>query len=385
MQEGTIALSELNKVQALPAQRLRPLIIAGMHRSGTSLTAAGLQAAGLNVGERLYGGTFGNEFGHFENIDFHDLHQDILRSQGHCPEGWVAITSVPVTPEFADRARIVVEQNALPNAWGWKDPRTTLFLEFWADLLPQATFLFLVRPPWEVVDSLFRRGDAIFKSNPNHALSVWIAYNRAIFDFQNKFQQHCLLVTANAFIKDPDKIIASINDKFSFSLNCSTIPEFHSQAFSTDVSSSHRRAMVHEFFPEAIQLWGELLDSAHFKCELADEGLPTMNFREWAFKDWLDLRAEQLAVKSATKELEHLQLQLQEERLQIQEQQLQLQERELQSRELEQQLQEHEAKREELVTVINELSNSLSWQITKPMRQLSAQLKRYAHRTPGQE
>jgi len=347
MHEITVALPELARLETLPPHCRRPLIIAGMHRSGTSMTASGLQAAGLNVGERLAGVSLGNEFGHFENVDFVSLHGDILCSQGHGPEGWVANGSVSVPLAFVERAREIVEHNASQDAWGWKDPRTTLFLEFWADLLPQANFLFLVRPPWEVVDSLFRRGDAIFKTNPNHALSVWLAYNQAIYDFHRKFQQRCLLITADAFIQEPQKIFAALNAKFDLSLKASTVPAFHAQAFNTDVASSHRRTMMCEFFPEAVQLWQQLLDLSYFKSEQVSDCSPPAKFRDWAFKDWLDLRSEQLALKSTTVELE----------------QLQLRESEFQ------------CEREHLISVIEEFNSSRSWQLTKPLRSLVAYIK----------
>ena len=46
------------------------LIIAGMHRSGTSLTASLFQSLGVNIGEKLLGPELGNIRGHFEDIAF---------------------------------------------------------------------------------------------------------------------------------------------------------------------------------------------------------------------------------------------------------------------------------------------------------------------------
>jgi hypothetical protein len=337
MHEIAVALPELAGLETLSPHRWRPLIIAGMHRSGTSLTAAGLQAAGLNLGERLAGVSLGNEFGHFENLDFLNLHEDILRSQGHSPEGWVANSSVPVPQAFVDRAREIVEKNASQDAWGWKDPRTTLFLDFWAELLPQANFLLLVRSPWEVVDSLFRRGDAIFADNPNHALTVWLAYNQAIYDFYRKFQPRCLLITIDTFIQYPEEILATLNRKFSLSLKSSTVPAFHAEAFNTDASASHRRTMMSEFFPEATQLWQQLSDLSYCVSESLNDTSPPSTFRDWAFRDWFDLRSEQMSVKSTQAEFQ--------------------------------------TEREELTRAIEEMSSSLSWQITKPFRLLKWLLK----------
>ncbi|MEY2858272.1 MAG: hypothetical protein RLZZ74_2584, partial [Cyanobacteriota bacterium] len=44
------------------------MIITGMHRSGTSLTASLLQSAGVNLGDRLMSEDRGNSKGHFEDL-----------------------------------------------------------------------------------------------------------------------------------------------------------------------------------------------------------------------------------------------------------------------------------------------------------------------------
>ena len=64
------------------------LIITGMHRSGTSLTTSLLQSAGVHIGDRLMNGGNGNTKGHFEDLDFVDLHRQSLEQQGISREGW---------------------------------------------------------------------------------------------------------------------------------------------------------------------------------------------------------------------------------------------------------------------------------------------------------
>ena len=61
------------------------IVITGMHRSGTSLTASLLQSAGLNLGDRLMEATAtGNPLkGYFEDLDFVEFHANTCcRSQG---------------------------------------------------------------------------------------------------------------------------------------------------------------------------------------------------------------------------------------------------------------------------------------------------------------
>ena len=44
--------------------------LAGMHRSGTSLTAMWLQKCGFQLGDNLLSGAWDNKYGHFEDKDF---------------------------------------------------------------------------------------------------------------------------------------------------------------------------------------------------------------------------------------------------------------------------------------------------------------------------
>ena len=54
------------------------LIIAGFHRSGTSLVSQLLHRAGLFLGYDLMGASFSNPHGHYEDIEVYDLHEQIL-------------------------------------------------------------------------------------------------------------------------------------------------------------------------------------------------------------------------------------------------------------------------------------------------------------------
>ena len=58
------------------------LIIAGFHRSGTSLVCQLLHRAGLFLGDELLGATFSNPNGHFEDAEVVELHERILADNG---------------------------------------------------------------------------------------------------------------------------------------------------------------------------------------------------------------------------------------------------------------------------------------------------------------
>ena len=76
------------------------IIITGMHRSGTSLTASLLQSAGVKIGDRLMGKGTGNSQGHFEDLDFVEFHQQVLESQGLNIAGWTEDNCILVPARY---------------------------------------------------------------------------------------------------------------------------------------------------------------------------------------------------------------------------------------------------------------------------------------------
>ena len=127
----------------------------------------------------------GNLRGHFEDLDFVEIHQEALRRLRLPEDGLLAEGGPFALPPSAITAvrECIAARQASNRPWGFKDPRTTLFIESWHALLPAASWLFLFRNPFQVIDSLRRRGDVIARESPSEALRVWIHYNSLILDF----------------------------------------------------------------------------------------------------------------------------------------------------------------------------------------------------------
>jgi hypothetical protein len=233
------------------------LVITGMHRSGTSVITAAFASAGLDVGSRLMPGARGNPRGHFEDLDFVTLHERMLRANGLGPEGFTTVSDIPVPTALEDEAlALVADRRRRDTAWGWKDPRTTLFLDWWADQLPDARFVFLVRSPAEVVDSLFRRRDEAFALNPGFAIDVWMAYNRRILEFVRLHPDRCLLACSETAVADPERLVSTVRSRWCLPLaEPAGVVEptlFRRQA------GAGRRGIVARMSPEALQLHASL-------------------------------------------------------------------------------------------------------------------------------
>ncbi len=73
------------------------LIVAGFHRSGTSLTCQLLHHAGLFLGYDLLGPAFSNPHAHFEDIEILNFHRQILVDNG---QTW--LVSKPFLPVITE-------------------------------------------------------------------------------------------------------------------------------------------------------------------------------------------------------------------------------------------------------------------------------------------
>lgn len=167
------------------------LVITGMHRSGTSLLSHWLHACGLHLGERLLEGGKGNVDGHFEDLDFLELHQAILGGQTGDDTGLGQPRAVaPGAAETAKIRGMIAQRNAQHTQWGWKEPRTCLFLGSYRGLLPQARYLVVFRDYPSVVGSLIMRDfsytDARYMARSWLSRQIWTRLQRAA-----RLRRHC--------------------------------------------------------------------------------------------------------------------------------------------------------------------------------------------------
>src|SRR5207253_7463834 len=115
------------------------LIVTGMHRSGTSFVASLLAAWNVRMGERLLPADRGNPTGYFEDVDFLELNARMLiectpEEAGHRDWGWTESETFDagLLPAFrGEAAALVAARDGADAHWGWKDPRTSMLLDFW--------------------------------------------------------------------------------------------------------------------------------------------------------------------------------------------------------------------------------------------------------------
>ena len=299
-----------DNVSATQAPTARPqqpvLVITGMHRSGTSLVACLCHSAGLNLGERLMWPAESNPLGHFEDLDFFEFHQRVLAANGVCQSGFVAAADTIHVPEplQAVARQLLAARNKLSQPWGWKDPRTVLFLDFWASLLPDARWLFVIRDPSQVIDSLFRRGDAAFVDNPPFALKVWAHYSDLVRSFVRRNPNRCLIVDVSQVGHDQQSVIDAIRSRLGVSLSAPAAV-YQPDLLASSASARHV-AIARAADPAAYELYADLRELAGLDKSIGDKaglGSP-LELTDAAFIDWAGLAVQEKAAKLAGRAFE---------------------------------------------------------------------------------
>ncbi len=148
----------------------RPLLvlILGVHRSGTSLLARSLAAAGASLGDFLDVGDRDNPQGYGEHPVVRRFNDELLAHLGVSWDNWGFRASTvdwdsPTLTPWQERAVALLQDTFTGGAGPFvlKDPRCATLAPFWERVVPQAGFalrrLLIVRDPVEVAESQIQR------------------------------------------------------------------------------------------------------------------------------------------------------------------------------------------------------------------------------------
>lgn len=152
-----------------------PVIVLGMHRSGTSCLTGSLQQAGLVLGDVHTANPF-NRKGNREHPELMQLHEALLEANGG---SWHNPPAKVMWPEsFRLEREAFCEQFAGVPQWGFKDPRALLALEGWIERFPSARLVGTIRHPMSVANSLYSRDPNLHTIN--EYMDLWGTYNERL-------------------------------------------------------------------------------------------------------------------------------------------------------------------------------------------------------------
>lgn len=159
-----------------------PIVILGMHRSGTSVVANVLHRVGVSMGNDFLKSDQFNPNGYFEDKDFLWINKGIIENSSGVWYDPPAIDKlIKGGKKFENAIHRIVEgrrKEAGRVPWGWKDPRNCLTCWSYAEEVPDAKFIVVVRKLSDIKLSL----------NKTHGhLANWDNVIDAYYDSVEKF------------------------------------------------------------------------------------------------------------------------------------------------------------------------------------------------------
>ena len=163
-----------------------------------------LHACGLYLGEKneLMPAQADNPDGFWEHLGFVALNDELLNALGGAWDLPPKADETFMRPELDPlrlKARLLIESFDSAQVWGWKDPRNSLTLPFWQDLLPGLKTLIIVRNPLEVAYSMRERNGTSYA----FGLRLWEIYNRRLIEVAGRRDR--LFTHYDLFFENPKK------------------------------------------------------------------------------------------------------------------------------------------------------------------------------------
>lgn len=214
------------------------IIIVGMPRSGTSMTASIFAKNGYFVTNdedtELRTGDEHNPLGYWEAKSLIKSNSEIFKAAGFNHDNtWLydAITSLEANKihslKHSNEHKALVEKFNKTPPWVWKDPRLCYTLSYWWPLIdPSSTkVLLLTRNPKEIYQSFIR-----LKWRPNNKTSRNDVYARTQAHIQNAIKTvetynipH-ITIDYSDFDSKPEETARQISDFFDIDINANDIP-----------------------------------------------------------------------------------------------------------------------------------------------------------------
>ncbi len=229
-----------------------PLIILGMHRSGTSLLSRFIDEIGYFTGMDKQRDN--------ESLFFLNINSWILNQYN---ASWDNVHNYKFSNEYMDKHILeavkerlksrainkyigssnIFKQNNIDNSdqvkWGWKDPRNSVTLDVWQKIFKKPKIIHIYRNPIDVYLSLkyreekhkesfkigrkanlkkrFFYGKVGYQASPRvevaqESFSLWKDYTSSIYDYEKKGETPFFHVKYEDFLNNPRSVMKSIAD-----------------------------------------------------------------------------------------------------------------------------------------------------------------------------
>lgn len=246
------------------AETSTPILVLGMHRSGTSLVTEVIALLGSHTGDSadlLHADMF-NPTGYWEHLEVLKLDIEILNALStggvRSPIKAAVDTLRPdQRADFVRRARIIADAFREHDSFVLKDPRMSVLLPIWREAIPDAIAVIVWRDPLAVARSMSKRDRRpLFRS-----LALWEHHNRMLLRESEGMPR--ILISYDRLVAEPEPVLSELHESLtamgasglrlptSERLRQSVHPEFNRNATRDDedlaLLTGLQRAMLDSF------------------------------------------------------------------------------------------------------------------------------------------
>ena len=211
----------------------RLIVVLGMHRCGTSAITRGLQALGVNLGNRLMPLDSGNnDKGFWEDIDINALNVEMLNALNN---DWHHLSLIKQQDlellkrdGFFIRAAGLLQRKTIDTTlFGFKDPRISKLLPFWKGVFNygkyDVSYILAVRHPISVALSLAKRNGIDMEKS--HLL--WLIH--MVKSLSGIIESNFIVVDYDKLMQDAGHELNRIATKFGLKINPEELEIFKSE------------------------------------------------------------------------------------------------------------------------------------------------------------
>ena len=266
------------------------IIILGMHRSGTSLLAAGLSHIGLPFGRELMGETEFNLKGHWEDNDIVAFNNSVLSALNLKwdsldfidPQSWNQKAILELIEEGKQLLKHKLSENNYQFAF--KDPRTIRVLPVWLEILKRsgvtAKFIVSYRNPLDVSVSLSRR-----EGKPlSFSQLLWMHHNFSYLEELLLSEHQVTFSEFYDFCKQPQKELSKLAKFLEVELNTNKAELFANQFYDEKLVSKqtdpYQLSENKKLFPYVLECYRHLrlMNGSH---DVESNRLASANALNW--------------------------------------------------------------------------------------------------------
>ncbi|MBV9495339.1 MAG: sulfotransferase [Acidobacteria bacterium] len=195
------------------ATESRPVVILGMHRSGTSVVTQLIAAFGLYAGQpdEITPPDMFNPTGYWELKAIVDLDREMLESHARgrpdALTGNLVHLSSEQRADFVARARMIAESLRGRGPFVLKDPRMAVLFPLWREVLEKPICVIVWRDPFAVARSIHTRD----RQPLELSVALWEHYNRSLLRDSEGLPR--VLISYEELLAEPMRVARDLHAK----------------------------------------------------------------------------------------------------------------------------------------------------------------------------